>query len=467
MRFSALILIPALLLACTICYACETPVYRYAMYRWQPRPYEIYCFHHGPLSADDQEIAKAFSAGAANKKMPANLAYTAVDVAADPQLDVADLPEDVKQIWRNGSRPAASTYLIISPIGFPAYNGRLTVADVQPLMQSPLRKEIATQLGEGMAGVFVLVKGKDTPAHDEPPEPGSLPPVTNAMARQRLQQLAADVNSGRIKPPTERPAGATGYLDKEGGDKEDRANSFDPLPEDGGSVEKNDAEIDLPEEAKLQTPATRVAVVELDRQDPAEKWLLKLLLAVEPDLPEFDEPMVFVVVGRGRVLPPFIGRGINADLLKTAFDFVTGPCSCTVADENPGVDMLMAQDWEAASKRMAEIFGREEGNETVTSSEDFFPELLTGGDNTQPQEEVAVMAAGSGARNVSHGVQPAATTLTHGTPSQDNGHATSNTVAAVTTTVDWNYALIIGLGVLLIAGVVVMGLFTLATRKAA
>ena len=26
--------------------ACETPVYRYAMYRWEPAPFEIYFFHN-------------------------------------------------------------------------------------------------------------------------------------------------------------------------------------------------------------------------------------------------------------------------------------------------------------------------------------------------------------------------------------------------------------------------------------
>ena len=46
-----LLLPSTIALALTICglvilQACETPVYRYAMYRWNPAPYEIYYFHN-------------------------------------------------------------------------------------------------------------------------------------------------------------------------------------------------------------------------------------------------------------------------------------------------------------------------------------------------------------------------------------------------------------------------------------
>ena len=37
--------------------ACDTPVYRYAMYRWQSTPFELYCFHQGEDELSEQVTA--------------------------------------------------------------------------------------------------------------------------------------------------------------------------------------------------------------------------------------------------------------------------------------------------------------------------------------------------------------------------------------------------------------------------
>jgi hypothetical protein len=89
-----------------------------------------------------------------------------------------------------------------------------------------------------------------------------------------------------------------------------------------------------------------------------------------------DKPMMFMVFGRGRALPPCIGKGVNRDNLLDCVDFVTGACSCTVKDQNPGMDLLFATNWFQAADRMAAKFGAEEGNEHQLSTEDFFPDLM-------------------------------------------------------------------------------------------
>jgi hypothetical protein len=101
----------------------------------------------------------------------------------------------------------------------------------------------------------------------------------------------------------------------------------------------------------------------LEKQDP---WLLKSLMAVEGDLHDFiNEPMLFVVYGRGRALPPFIGKGITASNLVDIAEFITGACSCTVKEQNPGVDLLMGYDWRSAAATLAKRFGAEEGSEAL------------------------------------------------------------------------------------------------------
>jgi len=56
--------------------------------------------------------------------------------------------------------------------------------------------------------------------------------------------------------------------------------------------------------------------------------------------------MVFAFFGRGRVMPPIIGAGINADVLQEDATFLIGPCSCQIKDQNPGFDMLMQVNWD-------------------------------------------------------------------------------------------------------------------------
>lgn len=99
-----------------------------------------------------------------------------------------------------------------------------------------------------------------------------------------------------------------------------------------------------PEDLKIAFSALRV-----NRADPAEKWFAEMLLSVESDLREdevVDQPMVFPVFGRGRALYALVGNGINADTIHRAAVFLTGACQCTVKSENPGVDLLLPIRWD-------------------------------------------------------------------------------------------------------------------------
>ena len=45
--FAAVAMMPA------FAHACQIPVFRYALERWQATPYEVVIFHRGPLSPAD------------------------------------------------------------------------------------------------------------------------------------------------------------------------------------------------------------------------------------------------------------------------------------------------------------------------------------------------------------------------------------------------------------------------------
>ena len=53
------------------------------------------------------------------------------------------------------------------------------------------------------------------------------------------------------------------------------------------------------------------------------------------------------IFGRGRALGLIGGNDLNADMLAEAATFLIGECSCQVKEMNPGIDILLAADWEA------------------------------------------------------------------------------------------------------------------------
>ena len=319
--------------------ACDTPVYRYAMYRWNPAPYEVYYFHDQPVTDTDRSLHDLIETMSANPEAAANISLIPIDVARDP--DLKTVPPDVRRFWKSGDPKPLPSYLIWAPPSRDRrqdegiiISGALDTAMLQALTHSPARTSIAQQLETGKAGVLVLLEGKDA--------------AETKRAREVVQQLASGIASGKLPLATALPG-------------------------------------ETPEEGKAKSAKPQVGLHVIQRDDAAEQWLIRTLFAVEDGLPEIDKPMVFPIFGRGRVLPPYIGAGITQELLVECLDFITGPCSCTVKEQNRGMDLLIAYNWDAAADKLAEQFGAEEGNESVLGAEDFFPELIIPADNAEDE----------------------------------------------------------------------------------
>jgi len=89
-----------------------------------------------------------------------------------------------------------------------------------------------------------------------------------------------------------------------------------------------------------------VGAVEVRRDDPAESWFVRQLMALEPDLADLANAMVFPVFGRGHVMEPYLGKGITVANLKQVAEFMNGPCACEVKTASVGTDLLTDFDWE-------------------------------------------------------------------------------------------------------------------------
>lgn len=311
--------------------ACDTPVYRYAMYRWEPAPYEVYFFHDKPLDERAAQVQKLVEAASQSEEKPANLFFVPVSLSADPELK--KIPPDVRKAWNAQKQKEVPTYMVVAPHGQKLYQGALDEAVLKAMLESPARAEIAKQLGEGKAGVLILLGGSDEAA--------------NAGAEKEAKSLIADVAAGKVElylPP-----------------------AMAETTEDGKPA---------------AAPRLELGLVKVARTDAREKWLVDSLLSLEDDLKNAEfaaQPMIFAVFGRGRALPPFVGKGITRDNLLECVYFLTGACSCTVKDQNPGMDLVFAVNWWSVAEKLAATFGAEEGNESQLGAAQLFPHLMIPG----------------------------------------------------------------------------------------
>lgn len=318
---------------------CNTPVYRYAMYNWATAPYHVFYFHQGPIAAEDAAANRLLEEFAQKGPALANVVLQVVDTLQQKQLD--ELPgvvEETRKAKSDGNKPL---HLIFTPWPAEPVAGRLDEAQVRQLVESPMRLQLGKLLDEGNAAVLLILAGPDEEA--------------NRRAVAAAEEAAAEAAAGKIsvagndivypgdfgpKPPNEQP----------------QPQAAEPSGESSGEPSNEASDVGPVGDGTPPAAAStlKVAVVRLTRDDPAERWLVRMLLAVEPDLGKFEkEPMVFAVYGRGRAMPPYVGKGITRANLVDCIAFLAGACSCMVKDENPGVDLLMRWDWDATATAMA------------------------------------------------------------------------------------------------------------------
>jgi hypothetical protein len=274
---------------------CAVPVFRYALEHWESDPYRLTIFHDAAWSADDDLraawLADQVAAGA-------NLEVRRADVAGE--LGAADAAR-----WAARGDAAAPLVVVQPPLRASGRTGvdalpvpaAWSPADLALLVDSPARVELTRRLAAGEV-VWVLLESGD-------------------RERDRAARDMLDRELALLEATLELP-------------KPDEADAADL------AIDPDDLRI-------------RFTSLAVSRSDPAERWLVEMLLAVESDLRDEDlagEPMVFPVFGRGRALYALIGRGINAQTIRKAAEFLTGACQCTIKADNPGVDLLVRFPWQ-------------------------------------------------------------------------------------------------------------------------
>jgi hypothetical protein len=277
--------------------ACNVPVFRYALERWRPDPYEVILFHKGPLTPELEKLVAELRKAGDDAKEPANVEVLTVDLAGE-------VPEAARKLWEAQAKGAIPWMVVRYPVtaGIEAsvWSGTPTPEIVKVLLQSPARREIARRLQKGDSVVWVLLETGDKKQDD----------ATAELVQTELKKLEKSL---KLPNPDS--------------------------PDDDGKVVK------LLSELPLQV---RFSVLRVSRTDAAEKQFVSMLVNTDDEIAKMkDVPLMFPLFGRGRALDAFAGKGINAENIEAVASFLTGACSCTVKRLSPGADVLMAANWEA------------------------------------------------------------------------------------------------------------------------
>jgi len=318
-------------------YGCAVPVFRYALERWAPDAYEAVIIRRGPLA--DNDPACLLLKGDQAELL--NLRISTVDLETSAQGDIKELlggaiPETLPAlaVWYPRQKGRAA----------PFWTGQFTPAAVEALIQSPKRQEMARRLTAGQTAVWIFVESGNS--------------EKDKAAMQLInQELAAATKELQETAP------------------------------------------ELAEEMDIPKLSYEFSTLTISRSDPKEQMLLEMLLKSEPDLEDYsDKPIVFPVFGRGRVLFALVGEGINAENLREAVAFITGPCGCEIKMLNPGVDLLMAVNWDAAVMQFYQEF-YETAEETLPELTGVFPdESADAGLNAQGEVVAAAISPGHDSR---------------------------------------------------------------------
>lgn len=286
--------------------ACSVPVFRFALERWPADPYPVLIFHDGELSEAQRAVISDLGSDGLAGALFANVYSREVDVRSFEDEQTAS--PTMQRIWDAQENKSLPRVVIQYPLPTPfsLWSGsieELAELKVTRLIQSPVREQIAERILKGHTGVFLLLESGDAEQDD----------AAARLLAEQLKHLQTQLKLPEIDPA----------------DLQNGLLGLDPT------------------QLRIEFSMLRVK-----RDDPAEQFLVRMLRAADPMIGDLQaeelraQPMVFPIFGRGRVLYALVGRGINEQNLTDAGAHLVQSCTCEIKEQNPGMDLLMAVDWE-------------------------------------------------------------------------------------------------------------------------
>ncbi len=309
-----------LMLAPSFAGACNIPVFRYALERWQSDLIELVVFHDAALTEQQNRIFAGLEKESRNHGGIANLQVITRQID-----DITD--EDLKTVWKKLSDETKSSLPLLvarSRVGrgqwLNVWTGPLTKVNEIGLLDSPVRQELSNRLLEGDSVVWLVLKSSD-----------------KELTESTIQMLASTLPDVAKQIPIPEGIGLPG------------SELFSAIPLD-----------------------IHFSVLTVDPSDPQESFLVNWLKQHSPTAFAEGSPLIVPVFGRGRSLEVLTADILSPTLVKELSIFLCSACSCQVKELNPGFDLLIKTNWEF------ELYGEEppEIPSTASASEKNFDEPI-------------------------------------------------------------------------------------------
>jgi hypothetical protein len=272
--------------------ACQVPVFRYALERWTADAYDVVLVSHRELSPAEQAVEGQLREAQQRCNLVLHSEREARWQAAFDRVKPDDPPQLL--LFYPG-RPSA-----------PFWEGELSAENVDRIIDSPLRRQIAEDLLAGISTVWVQIDSGDAEADDS---------ASTALS----QHLAVAAERTKI------PGGV--------------------LPIDHGP---DQGPIDLDDVLRSSIPLQiAFTTYRVSRRDAEESVFVAMLQQLSPSLIGLGQPIAVPIFGRGRGLEGIPAEALSKDSIAAATGYLCAACSCQVKSENPGLDLLMAVDWDA------------------------------------------------------------------------------------------------------------------------
>ncbi|NWK54362.1 hypothetical protein HW115_01975 [Verrucomicrobiaceae bacterium N1E253] len=284
-------------------WACQVPVFRYALERWESDTYQLFLTSPGALDKPQTEWVKEFQ----QKLKHTNLKLNIIDTSRLSEAQLWQLPEiDTSakearlQLFRPNNEQQSSGQT--KPILNTAFNE----VNLNHLIDSPARRHIVDRLLEGSSCVWLIIHN-------------------NQEAKAKEIQSELNTHLRTIEKQISIPEGIIGTAERhkinEDTDLEDVLRSQIPLKIAFSSHIIN-----------TQTPEEAAFVAQLIHSSGSHATLQ-------------SEPLVIPVFGRGRKLPAMPSSMLSLETLLRGCQYLCGACSCQVKEQNPGADLIINENW--------------------------------------------------------------------------------------------------------------------------